>query len=70
MYTDPCTFALQTDNYLMQNVYTDYIESKGYTVAECTKSAKLGEFPKTIHGRTFETENDYREALADFLNGM
>ena len=21
--TDPCTFALQTDNYLMQNVYTD-----------------------------------------------
>lgn len=54
----------------MQNHLTDYIHSKGYTVKECYKPAKLGEFPKTIHGRTFETEEDYREAMHDFLNGM
>jgi hypothetical protein len=28
MYTDPCTFALQLDNYLMQNVYNDHKETK------------------------------------------
>ena len=27
-YTDPCTFALQLDNYLMQNVYNDHKEIK------------------------------------------
>jgi hypothetical protein len=27
-------------------------------------------YPRTIHGRTFETEAEYKEALADFLNGM
>ena len=69
-YTDPCTFALQLDNYLMQNVYTDYIESKGYSVAECQRPAQNSDYPKTIGGRTFETEEEYKEALHDFLNGM
>ena len=32
--------------------------------------AKMGEFPKTVHGRTFETEAEYREAIAEMLNGM
>jgi hypothetical protein len=32
--------------------------------------APKAEYPRTIHGRTFETEAEYREALADFLNGM
>ena len=27
-------------------------------------------YPRVIHGRTFETEADYKEAMADFLNGM
>ena len=69
-YTDPCTFALQLDNYLMNNVYTDYIESKGYSVAECQRPAENSDYPKTIGGRTFETEEEYKEALHDFLNGM
>jgi hypothetical protein len=30
----------------------------------------MGEFPKTIHGRVFNTEDEYREAIADMLNGM
>ena len=28
------------------------------------------EYPRTIHGRTFETKAEYDEAIADFLNGM
>ena len=32
--------------------------------------AKMGEFPKTVHGRVFETEEEYREAIAEMLNGM
>lgn len=55
----------------MQNNYlTDYIESKGYTVAECQRPAKDSEYPKTIYGRTFETREEYQEALHEYLNGM
>jgi hypothetical protein len=27
-------------------------------------------YPRTIHGRTFQTKAEYDEALADFLNGI
>ena len=54
----------------MNNYITDYIESKGFTVAECQRPAKDREFPKTIHGRTFETREQYLAELHDFLNGM
>jgi len=67
MYTDPCTIALQTDNYLMNNVYTDYIESKGYTVAECYRPAKK-EVPDNMRDR-YSSYEEYQEALHDFLNG-
>jgi hypothetical protein len=26
--------------------------------------------PRTIHGRVFNTEAEYKEALADFINGL
>ena len=32
--------------------------------------APEAEYPRTIYGRTFETKNEYLEALADFMNGM
>ncbi len=35
-----------------------------------TAPAPKAEYPRTIYGRTFETEAEYKEALADFLNGM
>jgi len=67
MFTDPCTIALQTDNYLMNNVYTDYIESKGYTVAECYRPAKK-EVPVNMRDR-YSSYEEYQAALHDFLNG-
>ena len=53
----------------MQNNYlTDYIESKGYTVQECSKPAKK-EVPANMRHR-YSTYEEYQEALHDFLNGM
>ena len=52
----------------MQNVYTDYIESKGYTVQECYKPAKK-EVPASLRDR-YSSYEEYQEAMADFLNGM
>ncbi len=52
----------------MQNVYTDYIESKGYTVKECYKPAKK-EVPASLRDR-YSSYEEYQEAMADFLNGM
>lgn len=51
------------------NEYTNYIQAKGYTVAECRKPAPKKTFPCQIGARYFETEEAYNEALADFLNG-
>lgn len=51
------------------NPYVQVLLEKGYTEAECRKPAAKRQFPCTIGARTFETEEQYREALADFLNG-
>ena len=49
-------------------IITDYIESKGYTVQECSKPAKK-EVPANMRHR-YSTYEEYQEALHDFLNGM
>lgn len=51
------------------NPYVAHLQTKGYTVAECQKPAAKKQFPCTIGYRTFETEAEYNEALAEFLNG-
>ena len=53
----------------MQNNYiTDYIKSKGFTVAECNRPAKK-EVPANMRDR-YSSYEEYQEALHDFLNGM
>jgi len=51
------------------NPYVQTLLEKGYTVAECRRPAPKRQFPCTIGWRTFETEEAYNEALAEFLNG-
>jgi hypothetical protein len=51
------------------NPYVQVLIEKGYTVAECRTPATKKQFPLTIHGRVYETEEAYKEAIADFLNG-
>jgi hypothetical protein len=41
-----------------------------FDVSRELRPAPKKEFPYTVGGRTFETEAEYNEAIADFLNGM
>jgi hypothetical protein len=50
------------------NPYVAQILSQGKEPSNAP--APKAEYPRTIYGRTFETEAEYKEALADFLNGM
>jgi hypothetical protein len=51
------------------NPYVQTLLEKGYTVAECRTPAAKQQFPLTVYGRTYQTEEAYNEAIADFLNG-
>ena len=47
------------------------MQQTGCTEREAHKSTSTSKrsFPCTIYGRRFDTEADYQEALAEFLNG-
>ena len=49
------------------NPYINQIKSQGRDPVNAP--AILPEFPKTIYGRTFNTKEEYQEAIHDFLNG-
>ena len=49
------------------NCYINQIKSQGRDPVN--QPAKLGEFPKTIYGRTFDTKEEYLEAIHEFMNG-
>ena len=45
----------------------------GYDEADCRMVASAGvksNYPRTIHGRVFNTEEEYNDALADYINGL
>ena len=46
----------------------------GYDEQDCRNVAAVGElnvtYPRNIHGRIFETEIEYNDAVADFINGL
>lgn len=52
------------------NPYVSQLIEKGYTTHECQKPAVKKQFPLNIHGRIFHTEEEYKEALADYINGL
>jgi hypothetical protein len=54
-----------------KNPYEQTLLQKGYSLTEIreTKSTQTRKFPLTMYGRTFQTEEEYNEALHDFLNG-
>ena len=75
-FKDPCTIALELDKELMQIHTSPYVENlveMGYDRADCETVAVAGvdkTFPMTIHGRVYQTQEEYDEALHDFLNGI
>jgi hypothetical protein len=50
------------------NPYEQQILEKGRDLP--TAPAPKADYPRTIHGRTFETEADYIDAIYDMLNGL
>ena len=58
-----CPYSMRYNS----NAYTDQILAQGRVPSN--KPADLGEFPKTIHGRLFNTKEEYLAELHDFLNG-
>jgi hypothetical protein len=56
-----------------KNPYVANLIEMGYDEADCQVVANAGvkkQFPLNIHGRVFNTEAEYKEALADFINGL
>ena len=56
------------------NPYVQNLIEMGYDEQDCRNVAAVGDanvtYPRTIHGRTFATETEYKQALADFINGL
>ena len=54
----------------MSNPYVDTLIESGYDKLDLMTEALKPQFPCVIHGRKYETEDEYNEALHDFLNGQ
>ena len=55
------------------NPYVETLVEMGYDRADCEMVANAGvdaTYPRTIHGRVFNTKAEYDEALADYINGL
>ena len=55
------------------NPYVENLIEMGYDRADCETVAVAGvdkTFPLEIYGRVYNTQEEYDEALADFLNGQ
>ena len=66
---NPC----HTNSMKTNNPYVNTLIEMGYDVADCQTVASAGlkkTFPLNIHGRVYNTQAEYDEALADFLNGL
>jgi len=55
------------------NPYVQNLIEMGYDEKDCETVAVAGvkkTFPLNIHGRIYNTQEEYNEALADFINGL
>lgn len=51
------------------NPYTQHLNAKGYDTSDAKKKPKTRTFPCTIGWRTFNSQEEYDQALHDYLNG-
>ena len=57
----------------LHNPYVETLVEMGYDRQDCEVSSTMFQkrsFPCVIHGRQFDTEEQYNEELHEFLNGM
>jgi len=56
-----------------KNPYVQNLIEMGYDEQDVTVASKMFQkhtFPKTIHGRHFDTEEQYFSALHEYFNGL
>ena len=75
MLSDIKTYPLFSELTTMTiaNPYVENLVQMGYDRTDCETVAAAGvdkTFPLNIHGRVYQTQEEYDEALHDFLNGM
>lgn len=73
--TDTKTYTLFSELTTMTitNPYVENLIEMGYDRADCETVAVAGvdkTFPMTIHGRVYNTQEEYDEALHEFINGL
>ena len=52
------------------NPYEQTLLQKGYSLSEIRETKSTTKtFPLTIYGRTYQTEDEYLDALCEFMNG-
>ncbi len=57
----------------MTNPYVENLVEMGYDRQDCNVVSAMflkHTFPCVIHGRQFDTEEEYLEQVSEFLNGM
>ncbi len=54
----------------MSNPYVETLMEMGYDREDCSTPSTKKEFPCVIHGRVFDTEEDYLNELHEFMNGL
>ena len=62
------TISMKTNNPYIENLV-----SMGYDRQDCEMVAAAGldkTFPCVIHGRTFDTQEQYDEELAEYISGL
>ena len=55
------------------NPYVNTLVEMGYDRQDCEMVAAAGQdatYPRVIHGRTFDTKEQYDEELADYIAGL
>ena len=75
MLSDIKTYPLFSELTTMTiaNPYVENLVEMGYDRADCETVAAAGvdkTFPLNIHGRVYQTQEEYDAALHDFLNGL
>ena len=68
-----CHTDSMENNTPSNNPYVNTLVEMGYDRQDCEMVAAAGldaTYPRTIHGRTFDTKAEYDEAVADYLNGL
>ena len=52
------------------NPYVNTLLEMGYDRQDCASAGLDKTFPCVIHGRTFDSQEQYDEELAEYLNGL